>query len=129
MPNFNKVILIGHLTSDPEIKNLQGGSSVTSFGIAVNSKWKSRQGEVKEDIMFIDCAAFGRTAEFIYQYFNKGSAALVEGKLKLDQWQDKDGNRRSKHKVSVDNVSFAGGPKGQKQSGDDDGAGDNGVPF
>jgi len=106
MPNYNRVLLMGNLTRDPELRYLPSNMPVVGFGMAVNRRWKNQQGEQQEEVMFIDCDAFGRTAELINQFFRKGRPIFIEGRLKLDQWQDKDGNKRSKHKVIIDNFDF-----------------------
>lgn len=109
--NVNTVILAGHLTRDPELRPLSGDKVVVHFSLAINRRYKSADGEVKEDSTFVDCEAWGRTAELIGQYLAKGSAAYVEGRLKLDSWQDKEGKNRQRLKVVVDNVQFVGPPK------------------
>lgn len=120
MPSYNKTILMGHMTRDPETRNLQSGSAVCNFGLAVNKKWKDRDGNQKEEVCFVDCAAFGRTAEVIAQYFKKGDAIFVEGSLRLETWESQDGGKRSKHSVTVDRFEFVGGKKGGQQGGDED---------
>jgi single-strand DNA-binding protein len=109
--NVNTVILAGHLTRDPELRPLGGDKVVVNFSLAINRRFKGNDGEIKEESTFVDCEAWGRTAELIGQYLAKGSAAYVEGRLKLDAWQDKDGKNRSRLKVVVDNVQFVGPPK------------------
>lgn len=104
---FNRVILQGNLTRDVELKYLPSGSAVCDIGLAVNERVK-RNEEWVDQPMFCDCTAFGRTAELANQYLSKGSSCLIEGKLRLDSWQDKDGNKRSKLKVVVDNLQFIG---------------------
>lgn len=106
MPNLNKVMLMGHLTRDIEIKSIQSGQTVGSFGIAVNHKYKTSGGEQREDVMFVDCTAWGKTAEVMAQYLAKGRAVYVEGRLKLDQWDDKQGGKRSKLSVVVESFQF-----------------------
>jgi single-strand DNA-binding protein len=109
--NVNTVILAGHLTRDPELRPLAGDKVVVQFGLAINRRFKGADGELKEDSTFVDCEAWGRTAELIGQYLAKGSAAYIEGRLKLDSWQDKEGKNRSRLKVVVENVQFIGPPK------------------
>ncbi len=109
--NLNTVVLAGHLTRDPEMRPLAGDKVVANFGLAINRRFKSPDGEIKEESTFIDCEAWGRTAELIGQYLAKGSAAYVEGRLKLDNWQDKEGQKRSRLKVVVENVQFLGAPR------------------
>lgn len=117
MPNYNKTILMGHLTRDPELRDV-GNTTVASFGLAVNEKWKDKNGEQQERVMFIDCAAWGRTAEVIAERFNKGDAIFIEGKLRLETWDDKNGGgKRSKHSINVESFSFVGGSKGEGEGG------------
>jgi single-strand DNA-binding protein len=108
--NLNTVTLAGHLTRDPELRPV-GEKSVAVFSVAINRRWKSNDGEQKEETTFVDCEAWGRTAELIGQYLVKGSACYLEGRLKLDSWQDKEGQKRSKLKVVADNVQFLGRPR------------------
>jgi single-strand DNA-binding protein len=109
--NINTVILAGHLTRDPEMRSLAGDKMVVNFGLAINRRFKGADGDIKEDSTFVDCEAWGRTAELVGQYLAKGSAAYVEGRLKLDNWQDKEGKNRSRLKVVVENIQFIGPPK------------------
>ncbi len=106
MPNYNRVILAGHLTRDPVLRTLPGGTSVCDFGLAVNRRWRTQTGEQKEEVCFVDCSAFGKAADAIARYVTKGRALLVEGRLKFDQWTDKDNNKRSKHSVTVETFTF-----------------------
>ena len=115
MASYNKVILMGNLTRDPQLSNLPSGSSVTRFGMAVNRKWKGADGQQKEEVLFVDCDAFGKTGEVINQYKHKGDSLLVEGRLALDQWTDKEGNKRSKHKIVVEGCQFVGGKPDQAE--------------
>lgn len=113
MSSFNKVLLMGNLTRDPELKNLPGGSSVAEFGVACNRKFKSAQGEDREDVVFVDVSAFGKTGEVINQYFTKGKPIFIEGRLKLDQWEDKQGGgKRSKLSIVAESFQFIGGRDG-----------------
>lgn len=106
MPNYNKVLLMGNLTRDIELRHLQSGTSVGAFGLAVNRRYKGSDGQMKEDVLFVDCEAWGNTAENLAKYLSKGRPVFVEGRLKLDEWQDKDGARRSKIKVVVESFQF-----------------------
>jgi len=106
---YNKIVLMGNLTRDVEIRYSQGGSAIGNTGIAVNRKWKSQTGELKEEVMFVDLTFFGRTAEIANQYLRKGKQVLVDGRLSLDQWTSKDGIKRSKHSVIVENLQMIGG--------------------
>lgn len=103
---FNKVILVGNLTRDCELRYLPSGSAVCTTGIATNRKFKNQQGEQKEEVCFIDITFFGRTAEIANQYLGRGKKVLVEGRLKLDQWTDQNGGKRSKHSVTVDTLQM-----------------------
>jgi single-strand DNA-binding protein len=109
--NLNTVTLAGHLTRDPELRQV-GERSVVNFGLAINRRWKSQEGEAKEETTFVDIEAWGRTAEIVGQYLAKGSPCYIEGRLKFDSWQDKEGQKRSKLKVVADNVQFLGRPRG-----------------
>src|SRR6476469_3417380 len=96
MPSFNKVILMGNLTRDPELRYTPKGTAVAQIGLAVNRQWKSESGEQKEEVTFINVDAWGRQAEVIAQYLKKGAPLFMEGRLKLDTWEDKN----TKQKVS-----------------------------
>ena len=110
MASFNKVVLMGNLTRDPQLKYLPNQTPLVEFGLAMNHKYRTANGENREDVCFVDCTVFGRGAEVINQYCQKGKALLVEGRLKLDTWEDKNGGgKRSKHSVVVDNFQFVGG--------------------
>ena len=108
MPSYNKVILMGNLTRDPELRHLPSNMPVAQVGLAVNERYKDKQsGEMIDRANFVDCEAFGRTAEIINQYFQKGAPILIEGKLRLDQWEDRQsGQKRSKLKVVIDRFEF-----------------------
>ena len=108
---MNKVVLIGNLTRDIELRYTQGGYCVGNSGIAVTRKFKNAQGETAEETCFIDLKFFGRTAEVANQYLRKGSKLAVEGRLKLEQWQDQSGQNRSKHVVEVESLEMLGGPQ------------------
>jgi single-strand DNA-binding protein len=110
MANYNRIVLVGNLTRDPQLKYLPSQMAVAEFGLAVNHKFKGRDGQDREEVLFIDCSAFGKSAEIINQYCQKGKQLLVEGRLKYDSWEDKQGGgKRSKHSVVVDNFQFIGG--------------------
>ena len=109
MASYNKVILIGNLTRDPELKYLPSGTAVANLGLAVNRNYTDRQsGEKKEEVCFVDVEAFGRTAEIINEYFQKGRPILIEGRLRHRSWETDDGQRRSKHDVFVERFEFVG---------------------
>ena len=105
---YNKIILVGNLTRDIELRYSQGGSAIAKTAIATTRKFTSN-GEKKEEVCFIDITFFGRTAEVVNQYLHKGSKILVEGRLKLDTWTDKNGARKSKHSVVVESMQMLGG--------------------
>ena len=113
--SVNKVFLMGNLTRDVELKSTPSNQPVATFGVAVNRRYRTKEGENREETAFVDCEAWGRTAEVMNQYLSKGRPVFLEGRLKLDQWQDKDGNNRSKLRVVVENFQFvdsAGGGGG-----------------
>jgi single-strand DNA-binding protein len=113
MANYNKIILVGNLTRDPQLRYLPSQMAVVDIGLAVNHKFKTKTGEDREEVLFIDCSAFGKQAEVINQYCQKGKQLLVEGRLKYDTWEDKQGGgKRSKHSVVIDNFQFLGGREG-----------------
>ena len=106
---FNKIILVGNLTRDIEVRFTASNLAIGNTGIATNKKFKNQMGEEKEEVMFIDITFFGRTAEIANQYLKKGSKILVEGRLKLDQWTDQSGKKRSKHSLVVESMKMLGG--------------------
>lgn len=110
MPNYSHTVLVGHLCRDNELKYLPNNTPVCENAIAVTDKRTTKDGEKKEETMFLDIVLFGRSAEVFNQYTHKGSAVLVEGKLRLESWEDKQsGAKRSKHKLVVNNFTFLGG--------------------
>ncbi len=107
MPNFNKVILMGNLTRDPEVKYTSSGTAIAKLGMAINRYWRNQDGQQQEETTFVDVDAFGRQAETIGQYLKKGRPIMVEGRLKLDQWDDKQtGQKRSKMGIVLENFQF-----------------------
>lgn len=117
MSSFNRVILMGNLTRDPQLKYLPSGTAVCEFGLAVNRRYRDREGNQKEEVCFIDVTAFEKRGETINQYMSKGQPILIEGRLKLDTWTGQDGQKRSKHSVVVDNFQFVGGRRDQSTPG------------
>ena len=120
MASFNKVIIMGNLTRDPELRYTPKGSAVVQLGLAVNRKWKTETGETKEEVSFIDVDVFGRQAEVVAQYMRKGRPLLVEGRLKQDTWEDKNTHQKqSKLKVVLESFAFVDGnrPEGGAPSG------------
>jgi single-strand DNA-binding protein len=110
MANFNKVLLIGNLTRDPQLSYLPSQTAVVEFGLAVNRRWTSRDGESKDETCFVDCRAYSRLAENINKYMRKGRSIFVEGRLVYETWTGQDGSKRSKHRIHVDNCQFLGAP-------------------
>lgn len=108
MANLNKVMLIGNLTRDPDLKYTAGNQAVCELGLAVNRRYKTKEGEDREETTFVDCEAWGKQAEILKQYLSKGRPVFIEGRLKLDQWEDKDGGKRSKMRVVIENFQFLG---------------------
>jgi single-strand DNA-binding protein len=118
MASFNKVILMGNLTRDPEVRYTPKGMAIAKIGLAVNRRWTTETGEQKEEVTFVDVDAFGKQAETIGQYMRKGGAILIEGRLRLDQWDDKQtGQKRQRLGVVCENFRFVGGaPRGEDGS-------------
>ena len=112
---FNKVILMGNLTRDPETRQTPSGQSVTNFSLAISRTWKGQDGNTQEAVSFIDCVAWGRTGEVIAQYIQKGRPILVSGRLDQRSWEQ-DGNKRSKVEVIVEDFNFVGGGAGEGAS-------------
>ena len=109
MASFNKVILVGNLTRDPELRTLPSGNSVARIALAVNRRYVGKDGETKEEVTYVDVDAFGKQAETIAKYCTKGQPLLVEGRLRLDQWDDKStGEKRSRLGVVLENFTFLG---------------------
>jgi single-strand DNA-binding protein len=117
MAGFNKVILMGNLTRDPQLRYLPSNTAVCDFGLAVNRTWRDRDGNQREEVCFVDLSAFARQAEVINQYLSKGRPMLVEGRLKFDSWTAQDGQKRSKLSVVVENFQFVGPREGGAQGG------------
>jgi len=120
MASFNRVILLGNITRDIELSYIASGSAVANVGLAVNDKRKNKDGEWIEETTFVDVTLWGRTAEIANEYLSKGSPCLIEGRLKLDTWEDNDGNKRSKLKVVGEKLQLLGGRR------DGDGGGNGG---
>ena len=108
MASYNRVILVGNLTRDPEIRYLQSGSAVADVGLAVNDRRKNANGEWIEETTFVDVVLWGRTAEVAGEYLSKGSPVLIEGRLKLDRWEGKDGQKQSKMRVVCERMQMLG---------------------
>jgi len=112
MANYNKIILMGNLTRDPQLSYTPSNVSVVDFGMAVNRKWTGKDGQSKEEACFADCRAFGKIAENINKYLTKGNPLFVEGRLTFDSWTAQDGTKRSKHRVTIENFQFL--PTGER---------------
>jgi single-strand DNA-binding protein len=146
MANFNKVLLMGNLTRDPQLSYTPNQTAVVDFGLAVNRRWTGQDGSQRDETCFVDCQAFGRQAENINKYLSKGRPLFVEGRLTFNTWTAQDGTKRSKHRVTVERFQFLGSPggagaeegraetgaaveqtggPGQQQAG----AGDEDIPF
>ncbi len=110
MVSVNRVMLAGNLTRDPEVKYTASGRAVSALGLAVNRRYRTAEGEDKEEVCFVDIDVWGRQAETCGEYLGKGAPVLVEGRLRLDQWE-KDGQKNSKLKVVADRVQFLGSPR------------------
>ena len=116
MANLNKVMLIGNLTRDPELRYTPSGKAVTDISLAINRVWNNEQGQKQEDTIFVDVTLWGRQAELAQQYLSKGRSAYIEGRLQMDTWDDKEtGKKRSKLKVVGDQLQFM--PDGKGGSG------------
>lgn len=124
--SFNRVILMGNLTRDPEVRYLPSNMAVVDLGLAVNERFQDKQsGEWQERANFFDCTAFGKSAESIGRFFSKGRPILIEGKLRLDQWEDKQsGQKRSKVKIIIDQWNFC-----DSKPGGGDGGGQGGGSY
>ncbi len=109
MASFNKVILMGNLTRDPELRVTANGINICKFGLATTRHYTTQSGEKREETAFVDIDCFGRQAEIVSKYFNKGKPILVEGRLKFDQWETKTGEKRSKLSVTLESFQFIGG--------------------
>lgn len=128
--NFNKVILLGRLTRDPQLSYLPSQTAVVDFSIANSRTFKKQDGSKGEETCFVDCQMFGKRAEVINKYLKKGDPLFVEGRLKFESWQAQDGSKRSKLKVFVENFEFVGGGEKTAQSGGNKPAPpDSDVPF
>jgi single-strand DNA-binding protein len=125
MANFNKVILLGNLTRDPQLSYLPSQTPVVDFGLATNRRWTSQDGQQREEACFVDCRAFGKPAETINKYCKKGRPLLIEGRLTFDSWTGKDGEKRSKLRVTIESFQFVSSATGQ---GGNSGGGESQIP-
>jgi len=109
MAGFNKVLLLGNLTRDPQLSYTPNQTAVVDFGVATNRRWTGQDGSQREETCFVDCRAFGRTAENINKFFSKGKPIFLEGRLTFDAWTAQDGSKKSKLRVTVENFQFLPG--------------------
>lgn len=124
MASFNKVILIGNLTRDPELRYTPKGTAIARLGLAVNRSWRTETGEQREEVSFLDIDAFGKQAEIIGEYLRKGSPLMVEGRLKMDSWDDKTtGQKRSRLLVVLESFQFLDSKSDRSGGGRDSGSG------
>ena len=112
---YNKVIIVGHLTRDIEIRYTQTGTTIAGTAIATSRKWKNQNGEQQEETMFIDVSFFGKVAEIASKYLHKGSKVLLDGRLKFEQWTSQDGSKRSKHVLVVETMQMLDTKKDAQQ--------------
>jgi single-strand DNA-binding protein len=117
MASFNRVVLMGNLTRDPELRYIPSGTAVCDIGLAVNDRRKTPNGEWVEETTFVDVTLWARTAEVAGEYLSKGSPVLVEGRLKYDTWETQDGQKRSKLRVVAERLVMVGGRDGGSASG------------
>jgi len=129
MASFNQVILIGNLTRDVELRHTPSNQTVANIGLATNRQYQTKDGERREEVTFVDCEAWGRQAEVMAQYLSKGRPVMIQGRLKLDSWQDKDGGNRSKLKVVVENFQFLGSREGGGGGGNSAGENSTGERY
>ena len=127
MANLNKVMLMGNLTRDPELKYLPSQTAVCEVGLATNRKWTGQDGQQKEEVTFVDCTAFGKTAETLAKYLKKGRPVFIEGRLKYDQWEAQDGSKRSKLAVVIENFQFIDSRPAGAGGGEEGGQGGGGY--
>lgn len=106
MPSFNRIIMMGNLTRDPVLSYLPSNTPVVDFSVATNRKWKAQDGSEREEVCFVEAKCFGKTGENIAKYFKKGRPILLEGRLSFSQWQTQDGQKRSKHYITVESFTF-----------------------
>jgi single-strand DNA-binding protein len=123
MASYNRVILMGNLTRDPELKTLPSQMVVCDFALAINRRWKDSDGGDRDEVLFIDCVAFGKTGQTIGESLTKGRPIHVEGRLKFEQWEQEDGQRRSKIRVVVEQFRFVDRKPGSGQPADRNGRG------
>ncbi len=113
MASYNKVLLLGNLTRDPQLSYTPSQTAVVDFGLATNRKWTGQDGSQREETCFVDCRAFGKQAETINKYLTKGRPVFIEGRLTFDSWTAQDGTKRSRHRVTIESFQFLGSGGGQ----------------
>jgi single-strand DNA-binding protein len=129
MASLNKVLLIGNLTRDPEVRYIPSGTAVAELGLAVNESFRNKEGQEVESTVFVDVVVWARQAETCAEYLSKGSPVFIEGRMQLDQWESKEGEKRSKIRVRADRVQFLGSPRRGAEFADGGGEGDQaGAP-
>ncbi len=118
MASYNKILLLGNLTRDPQLSYTPNQTAVVDFGLATNRKWTGQDGSQREETCFVDCRAFGKPAETINKYLSKGRMVFIEGRLTFDSWTAQDGTKKSRHRVTVETFQFlgGGGPGGDRQN-------------
>lgn len=114
---FSKVIVMGNLTRDPELRSTPSGTQVCSFSVAVNRSYKGSNGDMVDSVSYFDCSAWGRPGETIAQYLKKGSGILISGRLEQRSWEDKDGQKRSRVEIVVEDFNFVGGGDAPAEGG------------
>ena len=119
--SVNKVFLMGNLTRDVQVKHTANNTAIANLSLAVNRRYRNNAGEMQEETTFVDCEAWGRTAETMGKYLSKGRPVFIEGRLRLDQWEDREGNKRSKLVVVIDTFTFVDSRGGGGNSGNSDG--------
>jgi single-strand DNA-binding protein len=124
MASYNKVLLLGNLTRDPELRYTPTQTPVVEFGLATNRRWTGQDGQQREETCFVDCNMFGKRAEALNKYLKKGNPVFVEGRLTYDSWQAQDGTKRSKLRVTIEDFQFI--PSGQRSGGGGAGGGGTG---
>jgi single-strand DNA-binding protein len=118
MAGYNRIILVGNLTRDPQLSYTGNNLAVCKFGIATNRRWRDREGNDRDETCFVDCTVFGKAGETFNQYMSKGRMVLVEGRLNFNQWTTPEGDKRSKHEVIVENFTFLGGGRSAEGEAD-----------
>ena len=136
---FNKVIIVGNLTRDPQLSYLPSQTAVVDIGLATNRNWKTEAGEKKQEVCFVDCQAFGKSAENINKYCKKGQPLMIEGRLTYSSWTGNDGTKKSRLKITVEKFVFVPSAKKAEASSDEEPIPDNpdnsndngsdGIPF